>query len=108
MGDSIVLVKRVAEGTKEFMFRRGAVNQLMRERRYLKKDFEANKERYIWICNTIRALAGTMYFPYKPRKVIPPVVPPPAPVAPAPEVLNKKMKKELSKIRHKEKQTKLF
>lgn len=56
------IVKKVKFGTAEFMFLRTDINCLLTERNALKKDFERNKGRYIWIGETVRSLAGLVYF----------------------------------------------
>jgi len=67
---NIVPVKKVAFGSKEFMWLRTDINMLMEERESIRVNFNYSAEyaeRYRWLCGTIRALAETVYFVRRPR-----------------------------------------
>jgi hypothetical protein len=67
MTTDIVIVKKVAFGTKEFMFLRYKINMLIRERTLLNLNYEANALRVNWISNTLRAMADLVYFRPQPK-----------------------------------------
>jgi hypothetical protein len=103
---NLVVVKRVAFGTPEFMFLRTDINLLMKERLILRKLFSSKEERYRWICNTIRAMADLVYFLPKEKKLMDARVN----ISPAnkPVYLSKKQQEQLTKSKLKESQKQLF
>ena len=66
----LVIQRRICFGSPELMFFRRDMNAIMQERDQLKQGrksrYEENKERVDFLQNTIRAMAGQVYF--KPNK----------------------------------------
>lgn len=72
MVNCLVVQKRVCFGSPEFMFLRRDINIMLNQRDRLKcghkLKYEENKERVDFLQNTIRALAGLVYFKTGSRK----------------------------------------
>lgn len=103
---NLVVVRKVAFGTPQFMFLRTDINLLIKERKQLRSKFSTHEERYRWLCNTIRAIADLVYFLPKQRKLMDARIN----VTPAnkPVYLSKKQQAELAKLKLKEAQKQLF
>lgn len=101
---NLVIVRKTAFGTPAFMFLRTSINILMRERDKLNPKFTDNEVRYRWLCNTIRAMAGLVYFLPKQRRAVEARVAP----APKPIQLTEKQKQELKRLKLLETQKELF
>lgn len=103
---NLVVVKKVAFGTPQFMWLRTDINLLMKERNLLRPRFSTHEERYRWICNTIRALADLVYFLPRQKKWMDARMP--SSPTNKPVYLTKKQQAELTKIKLKEAQKQLF
>lgn len=107
MNNTIVPVKKVRFGSKNFMFFRTLINIAMREREQLKIT-KSDPLKYRWLSNTIRAMADMVFFSSQKRIEPKDFAPQKKQPVNLPKPMSETEKKRAKKMAELEKQSTLF